>query len=275
MGIHPRQRLQLSALCVLTTLIGISLLFTSDDPEDKVVDRVKALGGAVYRQPSRWSRLANSLGIDLQIGSIRSISVDSTQVTDSDLELFCSLSELQTLQLDHPAITDSGLQRLDRLTKLEYLGICNSRITGDGLVAVVKLPALRRLIVVDTPINDASLDHISQLKRLEQLNLSGTAITSVGVIKLQQLDHLKYLDVSRTEVSLQDFKGLPDFGRRALIYGVRPRTWVIVSSDPAADVQVLMGEAVDQNDLEDLHRQLPYVDFEVRTPFAGAVTTSQ
>src|SRR5262249_44526159 len=90
------------------------------------------------------------------------VSLQDCRVTDADLKLLSSLTDIARLELRGTPVSDAGLADLKWLTGLEYLGL------------------------YDTTVGDAGLEHLKGLTGLKLVMLKRTNVTDVGAGKLQQ-----------------------------------------------------------------------------------------
>lgn len=106
--------------------------------------------------------LRKLLGDDFFTRVVR-VNLDSTEVTDADLEHLECLTQLQWLNLFNTGVTDAGLEHLKGLTQLQRLELGGA-----------------------TKVTDAGLEHLKGLTELGGLFLGGTKVTEEGEKKLQQ-----------------------------------------------------------------------------------------
>jgi uncharacterized membrane protein len=102
-----------------------------------------------------------------QINSLRgikeqlvSLDLNSTNVTDEQMEGLAELQNLRVLYLNNTKVSDAGLKRLSRLSRLRVLSL------------------------VGTGVTDASIPVLTAFKKLTNLFLFQTGITKEGIGKL-------------------------------------------------------------------------------------------
>lgn len=81
------------------------------------------------------------------LGSLRSLSLHCSQVTDEGLVHLTSLSALEQLRLGGLRITDNGVRTLSSIRTLTEIGIVGTDATPNGVIALTKLPNVRRVQV--------------------------------------------------------------------------------------------------------------------------------
>jgi hypothetical protein len=90
-----------------------------------------------------------------------------------------------SITLASTKVTDAGLVHLKGLKSLEELYLGNTQVTDAGLVYLEELASLADLSLTSTQVTDAGLVHLMGLKSLWILDLHGTQVTDTG------LEHLK------------------------------------------------------------------------------------
>ena len=129
---------------------------------------------------------------------LRSLCLESTNVTDDALAYIGTLYRLEELDLNSTHITDRGLTHLGALSRLRLLVLNNTEVTGatfDGLPAGVT-----HLILDSTNVDDIGLARLSGLRSLKVLSLIDTNVTGVGITHLTALEQLTTLDICNTAV---------------------------------------------------------------------------
>lgn len=170
------------------------------------IDRAPVSRTAGSQPKNRALQVARlkELGAKLRIEDGRVLEVDLTnsKITDTDLELLSSLSNLTVLSLAGcPNLTDAGLVHLQRLTKLQTLNLGPSKITDGGLKNLSELKQLEILNLSGTKIGDAGLAHLSSLKKISVLYLAHTRTTSSGMKTVGAMSELQWLDLKDTDVN--------------------------------------------------------------------------
>jgi len=113
--------------CLLggVAFVGYALFRIQHDPW-RVAPQDEA---AVSLLTKRGGSLAKS-GRDRRVVSL---NLSDTGVTDDDLRVVATLSELRRLDLTHTRISDAGLRHLAPLKKLEYIDVSHTRVTDNGV----------------------------------------------------------------------------------------------------------------------------------------------
>jgi hypothetical protein len=82
-------------------------------------------------------------------------------VTDAEVKIIASLSNLRRLRLEENAITDTAAADIADLTTLTYLNLTNTNVTDAGLEQISTLPKLSRLYVWGTIITPEAVNKIN------------------------------------------------------------------------------------------------------------------
>lgn len=150
-----------------------------------------------------------------ELGDLRILSLDSTQVTDAGLVGLHGLTCLSTLNFYHVPVSESGFARLppwahqcvvtvDSISGLGPKHESSSpkpiKISDAGLVHLRGLKQLERLWLANSPITDAGLENLKGLDQLCELNLDHTEIVGTALEHLGGLKQLKYLSLTDTKV---------------------------------------------------------------------------
>ena len=64
---------------------------------------------------------------------VTNVSLDGTDVTNTDLEYLKDLPDLEFLSLTYTRVTDTGLEHLKELTNLRELHLANTQVTDEGV----------------------------------------------------------------------------------------------------------------------------------------------
>jgi len=95
-------------------------------------------------------------------GSIETLVLSRSGLSDADLGYLVRLSALQNLSLDGNPITDEGLRHLAGLP-LVGLDLSSTRVTDVGLSRLSTIPTLRVLYVVNTGVTPDGVDSLRRL----------------------------------------------------------------------------------------------------------------
>ncbi|MEL6898617.1 MAG: adenylate cyclase, partial [Planctomycetota bacterium] len=139
------------------------------------------------------------------------INLNTTGVGDGALEVFGKILTLRSIQMDSTNISDSGMMNLKDLPALQRLRIHYCDIT-DGYSALKGKTSLQRLELRDTSIRDEQLKMLCQLPEITYLNLSECRLISAeGLASVGDLKKLTYLGLWETKTnddSFAAYKGL-------------------------------------------------------------------
>lgn len=89
------------------------------------------------------------------------------------------------VNLDSTEVTDADLECLKPLSHLRRVNLFNTRITDAGLKHLKPLPRLQRLELGGTQVTDAGLEHLKGLTELQSV-YGGNGVTDEGMKRLQQ-----------------------------------------------------------------------------------------
>lgn len=76
-----------------------------------------------------WARIEALGGSGVWDGSMVTVSLAGTAITDDDLKLFDDFPQVEILDLGNTQIGDAGLDRVALIPALESLSIANTRIS--------------------------------------------------------------------------------------------------------------------------------------------------
>jgi uncharacterized protein YjbI with pentapeptide repeats len=174
---------------------------------------------AAYREArerllSQGARFTGFDSADIEGG----IHLKDTEVTDADLtQLKLFSGSVLTLDLSGTQITDRALASVAELKYLSYLDLSRTAITDQGLALLPQSDqkwALLELNLSQTQITDEGLRHLQGRKRMRKLDLSGTDVSDGGLIHLRQMKNLRELSLAATNVT---GSGLPHLSTTGLM----------------------------------------------------------
>lgn len=113
---------------------------------DYAIDQ--AYGHPVNAQAPGPGWLRRVLGADLFADVVR-VNLDSTDVTDAQLECLENLPQLRWVNLFNTRITNAGLKHLQRLRHLERLELGGTQVTDAGAEYLDGLPNLQSVYATD------------------------------------------------------------------------------------------------------------------------------
>ncbi|MCA9179112.1 MAG: hypothetical protein KDB14_31835 [Planctomycetales bacterium] len=131
-----------------------------------------------------------------RIGTLNSLHVEMTDLTDVGLSHLRSLESLRTVNLKQTHVTDRGLQFLAANKSIASLDLSGTDIRLPDLQG---LKILKHLSLNHTAVSDLLLPQIRSLAQLESLNLSNTSISNLN--ELGRVPTLKHLYLHGTRVS--------------------------------------------------------------------------
>lgn len=138
-----------------------------------------------------------------KLGTLRTLNVSGTRITDDELVHISKLVGLTSLIIDHTRITDNGLATLAnaKINTLKVLNIMFVPITDDGIRHVSCMTKLVSINLTGSRMTDDGLAAICRLMELETLDISFTHVTNDGLIHLLGLPRLSTLDVGYTSIT--------------------------------------------------------------------------
>jgi len=120
-------------------------------------------------------------------GIVREVDLTDSPITDTDMEIFRSLSSLEHLTLNGcRQLTDAGLAHLSSLSQLRLLSLHGVRMTDAGVPPLTELSNLEVLTLSQTQVTDAGLLPLTKLPKLNDVDLTGTNVTQAGADKLKR-----------------------------------------------------------------------------------------
>lgn len=144
-------------------------------------------------------------------GTLTSLSLFSTKISDYGISHLYNLTELETitlsgtnvsdfgirqlplqivsLDLANTAITDSCAAQIRRMVNLEFLNVQRTSIGSDFVEVVVALPKLSVVLLDNTHIDDRSCDFIVNSPQLKEISLHATNLTKKGKTRLRSASH--------------------------------------------------------------------------------------
>jgi hypothetical protein len=81
--------------------------------------------------PSIWERLIALCGAEW-FYEVRSVNLQGSHFTDSDMSILNSFSDLRILTLDRTSITDKGICQLNNLKSLRYISLDDTNVSEEG-----------------------------------------------------------------------------------------------------------------------------------------------
>ncbi|BCX49746.1 cytochrome c [Haloferula helveola] len=94
------------------------------------------------------------------VGSLVSLDLSGTTVTDEGLRSLAGAEKLRMLRLSETGVTDAGLDAVAGMVELESLNLYGTAVTKDGVMKISELPKLRKLYLWQTQVDAAGADEI-------------------------------------------------------------------------------------------------------------------
>jgi hypothetical protein len=150
---------------------------------------------------------------------------------DADLDVLLAWppGTLQSLDLGRSRVTDAGLEKVARLEGLNDLSLLGLSVGDAGLIHLARLPSLKYLNLGQTQATDASLPVLEALPVLESLNVQGTGFTEALVPVAASREALRILLLDADQIS---DRTVP------LLTGLRALEWLSLGGDDLTDSSV-------------------------------------
>jgi internalin A len=159
---------------------------TAPDP----IALVTQLGGTVTREITRDG------------DRIVKVDLHETQVTDAQLAVIATLTDLRELDLRKtPLITDAGVVHLRGLVKLEKLNLFRTQLSDVGIAYLADMHVLDTLLIGGTRITERGVEQLSKLRKLRKLSLFDTQIGDSAVQFLSVFPSLEVVLIGRSKIS--------------------------------------------------------------------------
>ncbi|MDR0871687.1 MAG: hypothetical protein LBN39_12940 [Planctomycetaceae bacterium] len=156
----------------------------SDDASKEAVQLVEKLGGS-YELTKE--------------GTVKSITLDSSELTADVFKLFAKQPDLETLLIsNYRKLNEAMVSDLAGLKKLKRIKLTNSESFNDAAVKkiVENFPHLTDLdISSNTLLTDAALKEISKLKELKSLSMMYCNFGEFGIMDIASMPKLESLDI--------------------------------------------------------------------------------
>ena len=189
-------------------ITGAAAIRPAGTSEKAVAEWIKALGGKAefkdgkLRSISLASRRVSDSQLDYLRGlrNLETLDLAATETGDLGLSAVKSLTGLRELILSNTSVSDSGLANLSGLAKLQTLRLDGTLVRGPGLAHLKGLTSLIELDLTSSPVTDEGLKQIGEMRSLERLRLSYSDITDEGLAPIEKLAQLKVLELNGTDV---------------------------------------------------------------------------
>ncbi len=144
----------------------------------------------------------STLGFILEAKNLKSLYLESTEVTAAGLEKVTVLAGVQTLSLTNAKnIYDAELEPIGKFKELTSLELRNCALNGKGLAHLTGLKKLKLLDLSETFVKDQRLEYLAGLTNLEDLNLWHTQVTDAGLVHLAGLTNLERLNLDQCKIT--------------------------------------------------------------------------
>jgi len=118
-------------------------------------------------------------------GLAQTVDLSDLTLTRQDRTAIRDAGSIETLVLSRTGVSDADLGYLARLSALENLALDGNPITDEGLGHLTGLP-LVSLDLSSTKVTDFGMSRLGQVSTLRVLFLTNTSVTSVGVDSLRR-----------------------------------------------------------------------------------------
>lgn len=172
----------------LTTLSGLRSLTLGNGPlTGKTLSRLDALPSLEALGLADLNALAPIAAQELiKIRALRKLYVDSTPLTDAELEVVIQHKELRKLTLSRTSVTDTSLRLVADLPHLTHFDVDGECITSAGIKALAASQSLEWLDLRFCPsLDDAAVDALAEMPKLRTVKLlDKNKITPAAVKRL-------------------------------------------------------------------------------------------
>ena len=151
-----------------------------------------------------WGPTVDDSTLEFILGAknLKSLYLESTEVTAAGLEKVTVLAGVQTLSLTNAKnIYDAELEPIGKFKELTSLELRNCALNGKGLAHLTELKKLKLLDLSETFVKDQRLEYLAGLTNLEDLNLWHTQVTDAGLVHLEGLNKLKRLNLDQCKIT--------------------------------------------------------------------------
>ena len=151
-----------------------------------------------------WGPTVDDSTLEFILGAknLKSLYLESTEVTAAGLEKVTVLAGVQTLSLTNAKnIYDAELEPIGKFNELTSLELRNCALNGKGLAHLTGLKKLKLLDLSETFVKDQRLEYLAGLTNLEDLNLWHTQVTDAGLVHLAGLKKLKRLNLDQCKIT--------------------------------------------------------------------------
>jgi hypothetical protein len=137
-----------------------------------------------------------------RLTGLKHLSLEDTDIVDSDLLLISKLKNLITLRMTRTGITGKEFRSLCTLEKLEAIDAGFNNLNDKYLGDLRCLRNLQRLDLARSNLTEQSLLSMKDLKGIKSLIVRGNrAITDKTVRLLPSADTLSYIDLSESRIT--------------------------------------------------------------------------
>ncbi len=206
----------LMALLAGTVLGFYAWLYEGWRSERHAIAAVATLGGRMKTSrlgPAWVGRFYVVIPLDFLRNRVSLVNLAGKPVTDADLDVLGTFSNLRDLYLQETHVTGAGMAWVRRLRHLEFINLADTPATDNAMAHLRYLPQLRELTLNRTRVTDAGLAELRGLTRMIAICLDGTQVTDAGLAHLRGMVHLRLLtlaDTRITDVGLAQVGGLTD-----------------------------------------------------------------
>lgn len=167
---------------------------------DALVHHIATLSNLKTLQIDSGNLTDGQLEIITRLSKLQDLEVTSTRIS-TGIAHACRLKHLTVLRLYESHTTDSDLSQLALVRQLEVLTLESNEITDSGLSHLAVLTNLKDLQLLSDKITNSGLPVIAALPKLRYLNLWNAQITDAGLAHLKRLAHLEIIELHNTGVT--------------------------------------------------------------------------
>lgn len=198
------------------TMFALTLMLSgfalAQNDEANAIEQLESAGGRVLRIAADTEDREVSLYLagdsitDEEVALLKSISnikwlnLANTEVTNAGLANIADL-QLNKLHLERTSIGDEGLVHLKNQTELIYLNLYATKVTNEGLKHLSGLKKLRKLYVWQSAVDQTGMDWLSA--QLPELEIIGEVKMEAPVVE-EEVDEKAKTDEKAKEQTKQD-----------------------------------------------------------------------
>lgn len=131
-----------------------------------------------------------------------SISINSQDLSNTDLSPLERIGNLRNLDLGDAVVSDAGLEEIGRAISLRRLSLNVSRgFSSDGVASLANLPNLEMFSLGGGTITEKDIETVGKMKTLQSLFLEEHNMDGVTLMPLTNLKRVDTLSLQRTKLT--------------------------------------------------------------------------